>query len=409
MKEMKITKIKFYDTSALLLISNLSQEDKNIISYYTLVELENIKNSNKDEEIKYRVRKLLRYLDENPHLYEVEYPSPDSINLFNNDAKIISTAANYEKKTKEEIVFITNDLSQKALAKKYFKNITSITIPKDTYTGYLDVTMNNEEMAYFYSNLDINQYNLLVNQYINIFNIYNEYVDSYIWTGTTHTKVPFKIIHSKYLGDIKPKTQDPYQTLALDSLYRNQITLLNGKAGSGKSLLALGYLMDNLERERISKIIIFCNPVATKDSARLGFYAGDKTTKLLDSQIGNFLIGKFGGFEAVEYLLAQEKLMLMPFSDIRGFDTTGMNCAVYITEGQNLNINLMKLALQRIGEDSICIVEGDMNTQVDLEAYEGNKNGMRRLSEIFRGQPFFGQVQLNTIYRSKIAKIADSM
>lgn len=101
--------------------------------------------------------------------------------------------------------------------------------------------------------------------------------------------------------------------------------------------------------------------------------------------------------------------MLMPFSDIRGFDTTGMNCAVYITEGQNLNINLMKLALQRIGEDSICIVEGDMNTQVDLEAYEGNKNGMRRLSEIFRGQPFFGQVQLNTIYRSKIAKIADSM
>lgn len=409
MKEMKITKIKFYDTSALLLISNLSQEDKNIISYYTLVELENIKNSNKDEEIKYRVRKLLRYLDENPNLYEVEYPSPDSINLFNNDAKIISTAENYEKKTKEEIVFITNDLSQKALAKKYFKNITSITIPKDTYTGYLDVTMNNEEMAYFYSNLDINQYDLLINQYINIFNVYNEYVDSYIWTGTTHAKVPFKIIHSKYLGDIKPKTQDPYQTLALDSLYRNQITLLNGKAGSGKSLLALGYLMDNLERERISKIIIFCNPVATKDSARLGFYAGDKTTKLLDSQIGNFLIGKFGGFEAVEYLLAQEKLMLMPFSDIRGFDTTGMNCAVYITEGQNLNINLMKLALQRIGEDSICIVEGDMNTQVDLEAYEGNKNGMRRLSEIFRGQPFFGQVQLNTIYRSKIAKIADSM
>lgn len=406
---MKITKIKFYDTSALLLINDLSQEDKNIISYYTLVELENIKNSNKDEEIKYRVRKLLRYLDENPHLYEIEYPSPNSINLFNTDALIISTAISYKEKTGKKITFITNDLSQKALAKKYFKDITSVIIPKDNYTGYLDITMNNDEMAYFYSNLDINQYNLLTNQYINIFNTFGECVDSYIWTGKNHTKVPFKIIRSKYLGDIKPKTQDPYQTLALDSLYRNQITLLNGRAGSGKSLLALGYLMDNLEREKISKIVIFCNPVATKDSARLGFYAGDKTTKLLDSQIGNFLVGKFGGFEAVEYLLEQEKLMLMPFSDIRGFDTTGMNCGVYITEGQNLNINLMKLALQRIGEDSVCIIEGDMNTQVDLEAYEGNKNGMRRLSEIFRGQPFYGQVQLNTIYRSKIAKIADSM
>jgi phosphate starvation-inducible protein PhoH len=55
----------------------------------------------------------------------------------------------------------------------------------------------------------------------------------------------------------------------------------------------------------------------------------------------------------------REKLILLPMSDIRGYDTTGMNAGIYISEAQNLDITLMKLALQRIGEDSICIIDGD--------------------------------------------------
>ena len=88
-------------------------------------------------------------------------------------------------------------------------------------------------------------------------------------------------------------------------------------------------------------------------------YPGTRTEKLLDSQIGNFLISKLGDRYAVEKLINDGQLVLLPMSDIRGFDTTGMNAAIYITEAQNLDINLMKLALQRIGEDSICIIDGD--------------------------------------------------
>ena len=43
------------------------------------------------------------------------------------------------------------------------------------------------------------------------------------------------------------------------------------------------------------------------------------------------------------------QLLLLPMSDIRGFDTSGMRAGVYITEAQNLSIDLMKLDLQRIG------------------------------------------------------------
>ena len=115
-------------------------------------------------------------------------------------------------------------------------------------------------------------------------------------------------------------------------------------------------------------------------------YPGSRTEKLLDSQIGNLLESKLGDRIAVERLIDDGQLVLLPMSDIRGYDTTGMNAAIYISEAQNLDIELMRLALQRIGEDSICILDGDSNTQVDLSMYAGDNNGMRRVSKIFRGQ-----------------------
>ena len=208
-------------------------------------------------------------------------------------------------------------------------------------------------------------------------------------------------------GEIKPK--DEYQMFALDSLKSNKITMIRGCAGTGKSYLALGYLFSLLEKEIIDKIIIFCNTVATSGSAKLGYYPGSREEKLLDSQIGNFLASKLGDRIAVERLIQEQKIELLPMSDIRGYDTTGLKAGVYITEAQNLDIELMKLALQRIGEDSICILDGDSDAQVDLSIYAGNNNGMRRVSEVFRGDKIYGEVTLKNIYRSRIGQLAQLM
>ena len=185
--------------------------------------------------------------------------------------------------------------------------------------------------------------------------------------------------------------------------------MLRGAAGSGKSYLAFGHMFSLLERGKIDKIIIFCNTVATKGSAKLGFYPGSRTEKLLDSQIGNLLESKLGDRVAVERLIDDGQLVLLPMSDIRGYDTTGMNAAIYISEAQNLDIELMRLALQRIGEDSICILDGDSNAQVDLSMYAGDNNGMRRVSQVFRGSDIYGEVTLKQIYRSKIAELAQQL
>ena len=115
--------------------------------------------------------------------------------------------------------------------------------------------------------------------------------------------------------------------------------------------------------------------------------------------------GLFSGGDMIE----QNKIQLLPLSDIRGFDTTGMSAGIYVTEAQNMDISLMKLALQRIGEDCVCIIDGDYNAQVDLIQYEGSRNGMRRMSEVFRGEDFYGEIELQNIYRSRIANIAELM
>ena len=96
-------------------------------------------------------------------------------------------------------------------------------------------------------------------------------------------------------------------------------------------------------------------------------------------------------------------------SDIRGYDTTGMKAGIYITEAQNLDIELMRLALQRVGEDSICILDGDDQAQVDLSIYGGVNNGLRRVSEVFRGSDLYGEITLQKIHRSKIAELAQLM
>ena len=86
----------------------------------------------------------------------------------------------------------------------------------------------------------------------------------------------------------------------------------------------------------------------------------------------------------------KNQLILLPMADIRGFDTSGMKAGIYITEAQNMSVNLMKLALQRVGNDSIVILDGDSNTQVDLGMYAGNNNGLKCVSRVFRGHKIYG-------------------
>ena len=108
----------------------------------------------------------------------------------------------------------------------------------------------------------------------------------------------------------------------------------------------------------------------------------------------------------VEDLIRMKKLEIVPLADSRGCDLNRKNAILYVTEAQNLSKYLMQIILQRASEDTQVIIEGDYDTQVDLDVYDNDQNGMRRLSDVFKGSDIFGQVDLQIIHRSKIAALA---
>ena len=411
--------VKFYDTNALLLKMESLFEEHFAISSVSLSELEKIKTSaGKDQNIKYSARRLLHLLDIHKGSYDVHIfnnnmltPIVNKALPFNDDLRILATAIDYDNTCHpDDTVFVTNDLSLKNIANLFFgeDSIESVSEDLDPYTGYADVILNDKQMEDFYSNLNKNMFNLYTNQYLIVRDKDGQIVDKLCWTGEGYRPIGYYNFSSEQFGDIKPMRGDVYQALVADSLVKNKITMIKGPAGSGKTMLSLGYLFHLLDRNKINKIVIFCNTIATQNSAKLGYLPGTRDEKLLDSQIGLMLISKIGDRLGVERLIDEGKLVLLPFSDIRGYETEAKS-GIYFSEAQNLDIVLIKLGLQRIDNDSICIIDGDSKAQVDDVAFSGHNNGMRRVSKVYRGEKIYGEVELKNIYRSEIARIAEGL
>lgn len=404
--------IKLYDTNALIDLYDKIFNEEFYVSRISLRELENIKNSkNKDEETKYRARKLSKRFQEQSYMYHTVCTEFDNDPHLGNDDKIIK-AVKFLQDEGIDVVFMTNDACCYNLAKAEGLKVRSTGAESDdeSYLGFRELNLTEEELSEFYSCKDAYMCKIhpeiLQNEYFFI-KAKDEVVDIYRRVGNEAKRVLYPVFNSEFFGDVKPK--DVYQRIAMDSMMNNQITIVRGPAGSGKSWLCMSYLFSLLEKGKIDKIIIFCNTVAVKNAAKLGFYPGDKNEKLLDSQVGNFLSSKLGSRIMVEKMIQEEKLVLVPVADARGYDTTGMNAGVYIQEAQNLDRELMKLLLQRLGEDTICLIDGDDTAQVDLDAYAGMNNGIKRAVEVFKGQDFFGTIQLQKVRRSRIAEVADGL
>lgn len=274
--------------------------------------------------------------------------------------------------------------------------------------GIKVVPMDDFQLGNFYNNLKDNSLaQCHINQYLLIQARDNTYIGPYHWDGKEFTEVRHKEFGSRMFGKIKPKENDPFQIAYMDSLCRNQATFCFGKAGSGKSLIALSYVFQELEKGRVDRIYMFVNPVAAKESARLGFLPGSLQDKLLNCQVGNLLTTKLGSITAVEDLLYREQLILVPMSNSRGIDVPD-GSLVYMSEGQNMSIYLMKLFLQRIPDGVKAIIEGDVR-QVDDVAFENGLNGMARAVQVLQGKDYVGSIELQNCYRGRLAADVEDM
>jgi len=400
------------DTSALMNDENLLDKIVDIydiiINIVVVCELDHLK-TNIDFYTSHKAKKAIRQIEKYKNIINFDLKRVVAEGLKNsevdnnynfNDDIIVSTAYFHEA------YLITKDLNLKIKAESLGVKCISIIEPTP-YKGFKEITLTDEELADFYSNLTINTYNCLQNEYLITKDKEGNIIDKQKWDGEKYTTVYNKNIKTLAFGD-KIKAKDVYQQLAIDSLMTNTITVLSGHAGSGKSLLSLMAAMYLIETGKYDRLVILTNPTKTKGSAEIGFYKGDALDKLMQNSIGNILTTKFGDRGSVDLMILQEKIKIVAMSDIRGMEVRD-NEILYITECQNTSKELLKLCLSRASQNCKIILEGDYDSQVDSYIFEGNNNGIKRAIEVLKGEDIFGFVELQNIWRSKIATIVEKM
>lgn len=274
----------------------------------------------------------------------------------------------------------------------------------DLYKGFKEVSLDENSMAYFYEHLTENIYDLLINEYLLLKDSEGNIVDKLKWNGEMYQTVRSKPFKSNMFGTLKPL--DDIQAFAMDSINCNDITVLYGKAGSGKTTLPLNYIMQELESGKYKKCYMIYSYEPLKNAKVLGYEKGDHITKLLYSaSIGNILASKFGDMEQVQSMFERGILDIIPTANIRGVELES-DSLLMVTESQNLDVYTLKTIIQRCKAGCKQIYEGDIIEQKDTNI---QNIGINRLIEVFKGHKSFGCVKLKNNYRSELSELADQM
>jgi phosphate starvation-inducible PhoH-like protein len=153
------------------------------------------------------------------------------------------------------------------------------------------------------------------------------------------------------------------QKIVKNNILNNVLTVIKGKAGSGKTMVAIQVGLDLLFKKEIDKIII-ARPYVTAGED-LGYLPGDVDDKLsyLTSPIYN-IISDLVGIEKKDKLISEGSILVAPFGFLRG--NTYTNSFILIDEAQNATMKQTELMIGRVGKDSKIVFCGDMS-QCDLK------------------------------------------
>ena len=177
-----------------------------------MIELENLKSDRKKtDEIRTAAKNAIRWLSNNEDKYEVIFYCNSvedkirelGLNDTIPDIRICACAWMAIKMFfNDHVIFVTHDISCRNIAIKLFGLDVKWFKNKETeeYTGYKEVVMTDDDMAYFYGHPEENNFGLLVNQYLIIKNKDYDVVDSYRWDGEKYQITKFGNIKSDLLG-----------------------------------------------------------------------------------------------------------------------------------------------------------------------------------------------------------------
>lgn len=198
------------------------------------------------------------------------------------------------------------------------------------------------------------------------------------------------------------------QRIALDLLLDPEVGIvsLGGRAGTGKSALALCAALEAvLERQQQKKIIVF-RPLFAVGGQELGYLPGDQAEKMGPWGQAVFdTLGSVVSGNVLEEVLARGMLEVLPLTHIRGRSLH--DAFVIVDEAQSLERNVLLTVLSRIGQNSRVVLTHDMGQRDNLRV--GRHDGVASVIETLKGHALFGHVTLTRSERSAIAALVTEL
>ena len=432
-------KIFVLDTNVILHDATCIQNFENnevVIPISALEELDQFKRGN--EQIHYNAREFLRLLDElsiDSNSNELNQPDgkikvvvnhnwhPDVEKTFKEDCpdhRIINCAFKlHEENLDKQLVLVSKDTNMRLKARSLglmAEDYTTDTIEdvNHIYPGNRlieNVSSEEIDMIYNADGVDFKNLESLQKPVPNENYILRNGQKSVLAYFDPFEKEITQINNLNAYG-ITPRNAE--QSFALNMLLdeRIQLVTLSGKAGTGKTLLALACALE--KRKRFRKIFL-ARPIVPLSNKDLGFLPGDIHSKLdpyMQPLFDNLSVirHQFKSNEKraqrINEMLEEEKLLITPLAYIRGRSL--QKSFFIVDEAQNLTPHEIKTIITRAGEGTKVVFTGDIH-QIDHPYLDKKSNGLTYLISRMKGQNVFAHITLEKGERSDLAELASNL
>ena len=421
------TKTYVLDTSVLLSDPRAIFKFKEQEVVIPIIVINELEKKRHDPEIGYYARQALRHLDDLRIQHErLDFPMevgdggllrvelnhidqttlPKGFQLGDNDSRILAVAFNLASEGRD-VTLVTKDLplrvkaSALGMAADEYRNDNAV---DSGWTGIAELALSADEMSDLYDT-EIIKHKDVANMPINTGLVISSERGHALGRVEKGGKV--KLVRGdRDVFGVHGRSAE--QRLAIDVLLDPEVGIvsLGGRAGTGKSAMALLAALEMvLERRQHKKIIVF-RPIFAVGGQELGYLPGSESEKMNPWGQAIFdTLGPLVSKEVIDHIVDRGLLEILPLTHIRGRSLH--DAFVIVDEAQSLERNTLLTVLSRIGQNAKVVLTHDVAQRDNLRV--GRHDGIAAVIESLKNHELFAHMTLQRSERSAIAALVTDL